>query len=76
MIPARTVIDLFVKRPKMSEFVHQRLEAVALGVAANQNALAIVERHAAYTSAEHLLDYGLANHIDSPAWRHWIGPNA
>jgi hypothetical protein len=76
VLPTGTVIDFLVNGPEMSQFMDQRLEAVALRVAADKNSLAIVQRHSAHSTAKYLLDYGFANHVDSPAIGHRVGPDA
>jgi hypothetical protein len=70
------MIDLLVDRAQMRKLVHQGFEAVAPRAPAYKNRLAILQCHSAYATAKYLLDYGFANHIDLPAVRHWLRPDA
>ena len=61
------MIDRFVDRPQMRQFVHQRFKAVAPRMPSDENHALIMQRHPAYAAAECMLNHGFAHDVNFPA---------
>lgn len=61
VLPSRTMVEAVVECAQMRQFVHERLEAVMLGVAAHQDGFAMSEDDAAYATPMRALNHGLAH---------------
>jgi uncharacterized membrane protein len=76
VLPSRPMVGLFIDRTQVGQFVDEGLKAVMVGVASDEDRLAVAVDYAANPSTVRALNDGLTDKVNFPPGRHRSAPNS
>src|SRR5579871_159046 len=76
VIPHRSMVERLIEGPQMRQLVHQRVEAVMAGVAADEDRPVAAHQNAADLASVNVLDHGFAHQVHAPSPGHFVAPDA